>query len=42
MIFLMLALGDTLTWNRGLDGALHQDKPVLLVQLLGNWDDEFC
>lgn len=29
-------------WKRGLDGALNQGKPVLLFQLLGNFDDVYC
>ena len=29
-------------WRRGLDAALNQGKPVLLFQLLGNFDDVYC
>ena len=29
-------------WNKGLDSALNQGKPILLFQLLGNFDDVFC
>lgn len=29
-------------WHKGLDAALHQGKPVLLLQLLGNYDDVYC
>ena len=29
-------------WKKGLDAALHQGKPVLLFQLLGNFDDVYC
>lgn len=31
-----------LTWHRGMDAVLNSGKPILLVQLLGDWDDEFC
>ena len=29
-------------WTRGLDAALNKGKPVLLFQLLGNFDDVYC
>jgi hypothetical protein len=29
-------------WTRGLEGALNKGKPVLLFQLLGNFDDVYC
>jgi hypothetical protein len=29
-------------WKKGLDAALHQGKPILLFQLLGNLDDVYC
>ena len=29
-------------WNKGLDGALNKGKPILLFQLLGNFDDVYC
>jgi hypothetical protein len=29
-------------WHRGLEAALHKGKPVLLFQLLGNFDDVYC
>jgi hypothetical protein len=29
-------------WNRGLEPALHKGKPILLFQLLGNFDDVYC
>jgi hypothetical protein len=29
-------------WKKGLDAALNQGKPVLLFQLLGNFDDVYC
>ncbi len=29
-------------WKKGLDAALHQGKPILLFQLLGNLDDVHC
>ena len=36
-------LGRTgIEWTRGLEGALNKGKPVLLFQLLGNYDDVFC
>jgi hypothetical protein len=31
-----------IAWSKGLDAALNQGKPVLLFQLLGNFDDVFC
>ena len=29
-------------WNKGLEGALNKGKPILLFQLLGNFDDVYC
>ena len=29
-------------WNKGLEAALNKGKPILLFQLLGNYDDVFC
>ena len=29
-------------WHRGIESVLNQDKPILLFQLLGNFDDAFC
>jgi hypothetical protein len=29
-------------WVEGLDKALGRDKPILLFQLLGRFDDVFC
>jgi len=29
-------------WSKGLDAALNKGKPVLLFQLLGNFDDVYC
>ncbi|MBI3854532.1 MAG: hypothetical protein HY293_02445 [Planctomycetes bacterium] len=29
-------------WNRGLEAAVNKGKPVLLFQLLGNFDDVYC
>jgi hypothetical protein len=29
-------------WIEGLDGALGRDRPILLFQLLGRFDDTFC
>ena len=29
-------------WTRGLDSALNKGKPILLFQLLGNFDDVYC
>ena len=34
--------GTGIAWNRGLDAALNKGKPVLLFQLLGNFDDVYC
>ena len=34
--------GTGIAWSRGLDSALHKGKPVLLFQLLGNFDDVYC
>ena len=29
-------------WHRGLDAALGKEKPILLLQILGNYDEVFC
>jgi hypothetical protein len=29
-------------WNRGLESAVNKGKPILLFQLLGNFDDVYC
>ena len=29
-------------WNKGLEAALNKGKPILLFQLLGNFDDVYC
>ena len=29
-------------WVEGLDQALGRDKPILLFQLLGRLDEQFC
>jgi hypothetical protein len=29
-------------WTKGLEGALNRSKPILLFQLLGNFDDVYC
>ena len=29
-------------WGRGLESALGKGRPILLFQLLGNFDDAFC
>ena len=29
-------------WTKGLESALNKNKPILLFQLLGNFDDVFC
>lgn len=29
-------------WTRGLESALNKGKPILLFQLLGNFDDVYC
>jgi hypothetical protein len=29
-------------WKRGLESALNKGKPILLFQLLGNFDDVYC
>jgi len=34
--------GSGIAWSRGLDSALNKGKPVLLFQLLGNFDDVYC
>ena len=34
--------GTGIDWKKGLDSALNQGKPILLFQLLGNFDDVYC
>lgn len=34
--------GTGIAWSQGLDSALNKGKPVLLFQLLGNFDDVYC
>jgi len=29
-------------WHKGLDSVLNQGKPILLLQILGNYDDVYC
>ena len=29
-------------WHRGIDSALNRGKPILLLQILGNYDDVYC
>jgi len=29
-------------WRKGLDAALNKGKPILLLQILGNYDDVYC
>ena len=29
-------------WSQGLESALDKGKPILLFQLLGNYDDVYC
>ena len=41
-IALLAALAGDLPWVRGLDAATNRGKPVLLFQLLGNFDDVHC
>jgi hypothetical protein len=36
-----LAAGG-IDWHQGLDSVLNQGKPILLFQLLGNFDDVYC
>ena len=35
-------VGTGIACNRCLDSALNKGKPVLLFQLLGNFDDVYC
>lgn len=34
--------GGGLRWKRSLEDALNQEKPILLLQLFGRFDEEFC
>jgi hypothetical protein len=29
-------------WKKGLEAAINREKPILLFQLLGNYDDVYC
>jgi hypothetical protein len=29
-------------WKKGLEAAINREKPILLFQLLGNFDDVYC
>ncbi len=29
-------------WYKGIDAALNKGKPILLLQILGNYDDVYC
>ena len=31
-----------IAWTAGLESAMNQGKPILLFQLLGNFDDVYC
>ena len=31
-----------ITWHEGIDAVLNQRRPILLFQLLGNFDDVYC
>ena len=31
-----------IAWTEGLDSALNKQKPILLFQLLGKFDDVYC
>jgi hypothetical protein len=31
-----------IAWSKGLETALNKGKPILLFQLLGNFDDVYC
>lgn len=48
LALLLLAPGDYdlaktgLPWVKGLEAAKNQGKPILLFQLLGNFDDVHC
>jgi len=33
---------SSIKWRKGLEPALNQGKPILLFQLLGNFDDVYC
>ena len=34
--------GTGIDWKKGLEPALDKGKPILLFQLLGNFDDVYC
>ena len=34
--------GTGIGWKQGLESALNKGKPILLFQLLGNFDDVYC
>jgi hypothetical protein len=29
-------------WHKGIEAALNKGKPILLLQILGNYDDVYC
>ena len=29
-------------WHKGLESVLNKGKPILLLQILGNYDDVYC
>jgi hypothetical protein len=29
-------------WHKGIEPALNKGKPILLLQILGNYDDVYC
>ena len=31
-----------ITWHEGIDAVLDKDRPILLFQLLGKFDDVYC
>ena len=34
--------GDGLVWKRSVAEAINPDKPLLVLHLFGNFDEEFC
>lgn len=34
--------GDGILWKRSLDEAVGRGKPILVLQLFGEFDEEFC
>lgn len=37
-----LAKTTGIEWHKGIDAAKDQGRPILLFQLLGNFDEKFC